>query len=84
MQREMQACLEPLPKTEASFVEPIECLSVSPTLGARTGYGAAEDEANGPEAGLAVLDGIDPEAGSAYQPRWAVRALTSSNRREDT
>jgi len=59
-------------------------VSVSPTLGTRTGYRAAEDEANGPEARLAVPDGIDPEAGSAYQPRWAVRALTSCNCREDT
>jgi len=84
MQREMQACLELLPKTEASFVEPIECLSVSLTLGTRTAYRRADDEANGPEARLAVPDGIDPEAGSAYQPRWAVRALTSCNCREDT
>src|SRR5712664_1290268 len=29
MQREMQARLESLPKTEASFIEPMECLSVS-------------------------------------------------------
>src|SRR6266513_3128944 len=29
MQREMRARLESLPKTEASFVEPMECLSVS-------------------------------------------------------
>ena len=31
-------------------------------------------EARGPEAGLAVLDGIDPDDVSAYQPYWAVRA----------
>jgi DNA ligase D-like protein (predicted ligase) len=29
MQRKMQACLASLPRTEASFVEPMECLSVS-------------------------------------------------------
>jgi ATP-dependent DNA ligase len=29
MQREMQARLEALPGTEASFIEPMECLSVS-------------------------------------------------------
>jgi hypothetical protein len=29
MQREMRARLESLPKTEASFIEPMECLSVS-------------------------------------------------------
>ena len=70
----MQACLEPLPKTEASFVEPIECLSVSPTLGTRTGYAAAIAETNGPEAGLALLDTIALDAVSGYQPYWAVRA----------
>lgn len=47
---------------------------ISPTLGTRTGYAAAAGEANGPEAGLAVLDKIDPEEVSAYQPYWAVRA----------
>jgi RNA polymerase sigma-70 factor (ECF subfamily) len=31
-------------------------------------------EANGPEAGLAALDGIDPRDISVYQPYWAVRA----------
>ncbi len=29
MQREMRARLESLPKTEASFVEPMDCLAVS-------------------------------------------------------
>jgi hypothetical protein len=29
MQREIRARLDSLPKTEASFVEPMECLSVS-------------------------------------------------------
>jgi predicted RNA polymerase sigma factor len=47
---------------------------VSPTMGTRTGYAAAVGEARGPEAGLAVLDEIDPEAASVYQPYWAVRA----------
>ena len=51
-----------------------QLLRVSPTLGTRTGYAAAVAEANGPEAGLAVLDGIDPEEVSVYQPYWAVRA----------
>ena len=32
MQREMRARLESLPKTEASFIEPMECLSVSKLL----------------------------------------------------
>ena len=51
-----------------------QLVRISPTLGTRTGYAAAVGEANGPEAGLAVLDGIDPDAVSAYQPYWAVRA----------
>jgi RNA polymerase sigma-70 factor (ECF subfamily) len=51
-----------------------QLIRISPTLGTRTGYAAAVAEANGPEAGLAVLDGIDPGDVSAYQPYWAVRA----------
>ena len=47
---------------------------LSPTSGRRTGYAAALAEANGAEEGLAVLDAIDQDAGSAYQPYWAVRA----------
>ena len=51
-----------------------QLIGISPTLGTRTGYAAAVGEANGPEPGLAVLDGIDPDDISAYQPYWAVRA----------
>jgi len=51
-----------------------QLVRISPTLGTRTGYAAAIAEARGPEAGLAVLDGIDPDDISAYQPYWAVRA----------
>ena len=47
---------------------------VSPTLGNLTGYAAAIAEANGAEAGLAVLDAIAVGAVSGYQPYWAVRA----------
>ncbi|MCU1241229.1 MAG: sigma-70 region 2 family protein [Candidatus Acidoferrum typicum] len=47
---------------------------ISPALGTRVGYAAAVAEAEGPEAGLAVLDPIAPDAGSHYQPYWAVRA----------
>jgi predicted RNA polymerase sigma factor len=50
-----------------------QLILISPTLGSRTGYAAAVAEAAGPEAGLAVLDGIDPNDVSAYQPYWAVR-----------
>jgi predicted RNA polymerase sigma factor len=56
----------------AIFYEQLIC--ISPTLGTRTGYAAAVSEANGPEAGLAVLDGIALEDVSGYQPYWAVRA----------
>jgi predicted RNA polymerase sigma factor len=51
-----------------------QLIRISPTLGTRTGYAAAVGEANGPEAGLAVLDGIDMDGVSVYQPYWAVRA----------
>jgi predicted RNA polymerase sigma factor len=51
-----------------------QLVRISPALGTRTGYAAAVGEANGPESGLMVLDGIDPDAVSAYQPYWAVRA----------
>ena len=51
-----------------------QLIRISPTLGTRIGYAAAAGEANGPEAGLAVLDGIDPDDVSDYQPYWAVRA----------
>jgi RNA polymerase sigma-70 factor (ECF subfamily) len=47
---------------------------ISSTLGRRTGYAAALAEADRAEQGLAVLDAIDKDAVSAYQPYWAVRA----------
>jgi predicted RNA polymerase sigma factor len=51
-----------------------QLIRISPTLGARIGYAAAVGEANGPQAGLAALDGIGRDAASRYQPYWAVRA----------
>lgn len=51
-----------------------QLLRVSPALGTQAGYAAAVGEANGPEAGLAVLESIAPDAVSHYQPYWAVRA----------
>jgi predicted RNA polymerase sigma factor len=51
-----------------------QLLRISPALGTRAGYAAAVAEANGPEAGLAVLDSIDLDAVLHYQPYWAVRA----------
>ena len=47
---------------------------ISPSIGRQTGYAAALAEANGAERGLAVLDAIDQDTVSAYQPYWAVRA----------
>jgi RNA polymerase sigma-70 factor (ECF subfamily) len=49
-------------------------IRISPTLGTRTGYAAALAEANGPQAGLAVLNAIESDSISSYQPYWAVRA----------
>jgi RNA polymerase sigma-70 factor (ECF subfamily) len=51
-----------------------QLIRISPTLGTRTGYAAAVAEAKRPEEGLAILDGIDVDAVSGYQPYWAVRA----------
>src|SRR5579863_1431423 len=51
-----------------------QLVRLSPTLGTRTGYAAAVAEARGPEAGLAVLDAIDLDSVSGYQPYWAARA----------
>jgi predicted RNA polymerase sigma factor len=51
-----------------------QLLRISPALGTRAGYAAAVAEANGPEAGLAILESIDPDTVSHYQPYWAVRA----------
>jgi predicted RNA polymerase sigma factor len=51
-----------------------QLIRISPTLGRLTGYAAALAEATGPQAGVAVLDGLEPEAVSCYQPYWAVRA----------
>jgi len=56
----------------AAFYE--QLIRTSPTLGRRTAYAAVVAEANGAEKGLAVLDSIDQDAVSAYQPYWAVRA----------
>jgi predicted RNA polymerase sigma factor len=49
-------------------------MRTSPALGTRAGYAAAVAELKGPAAGLAVLESIDADAGSHYQPYWAVRA----------
>src|SRR6516165_6881357 len=51
-----------------------QLLRISPAHGTQAGYAAAVAEANGPEAGLAVLESMDQGAVSHYQPYWAVRA----------
>ena len=51
-----------------------QLIHISPALGTQAAYAAAVAEANGPEAGLAVLESIDPDAVAHYQPYWAVRA----------
>jgi predicted RNA polymerase sigma factor len=51
-----------------------QLVRISPALGTRVGYAAALAEAEGPEAGLAALEPIAPEAVLHYQPYWAVRA----------
>jgi predicted RNA polymerase sigma factor len=51
-----------------------QLIRISPALGTQTGYAAALAEASGPERGLAVLDAINLDAVSRYQPYWAVRA----------
>ena len=56
----------------AQFYEQLNRLS--PSTGRQTAYAAALAEASGAEVGLAVLDAIDQDAISDYQPYWAVRA----------
>ena len=51
-----------------------QLLRISPALGTQASYAAALAEANDPAAGLAVLELMDPDAVSDYQPYWAVRA----------
>ena len=51
-----------------------QLLHISPTLGRMTGHSAALAEVSGPQAGLSVLDAIDQQFVSCYQPYWAVRA----------
>jgi RNA polymerase sigma-70 factor (ECF subfamily) len=51
-----------------------QLVRTSPTLGSRIGHAAAVAEANGPEAGMKLLENVGAETVSAYQPYWAVRA----------
>lgn len=56
----------------ASFYQSL--VRLAPTLGARVGHAAAAAEVNGPEAGLALVNEIEPAVVATYQPYWAVRA----------
>jgi RNA polymerase sigma-70 factor (ECF subfamily) len=47
---------------------------VAPSLGAAVGRAAAHAESESAKAGLSLLDAIDAEAVTSYQPYWAVRA----------
>ncbi|HEV8333555.1 MAG TPA: DUF6596 domain-containing protein [Steroidobacteraceae bacterium] len=51
-----------------------QLVSVAPSLGAAVGRAAAHAESESAKAGLSLLDAIDAEAVTSYQPYWAVRA----------
>ena len=51
-----------------------QLVQVAPSLGAAVGRAAAHAEAKSTEAGLALLDEIESESVTSYQPYWAVRA----------
>jgi RNA polymerase sigma-70 factor (ECF subfamily) len=46
---------------------------VAPSIGASVARAAAHGEVRGAQAGLALLEQIDPESVLCYQPYWAVR-----------
>ncbi len=48
-------------------------LAMRPSVGAGVARAAAVLEAEGPEASLAALDGLDRSSVAGYQPYWAVR-----------
>jgi RNA polymerase sigma-70 factor (ECF subfamily) len=62
-----------------------QLVQVAPSLGAAVGRAAAYAEAKSAEAGLALLDEIDAESVTSYQPYWAVRAhlLSQLGRKRD-
>lgn len=49
-------------------------VDVAPSLGATVGRAAAHAESESAKAGLSMLDEIDSDAVTSYQPYWAVRA----------
>jgi RNA polymerase sigma-70 factor (ECF subfamily) len=60
-------------------------IAIAPTLGSRVALAAAIGGADGAEAGLRALDGIEDPALPRFQPGWATRAhlLAEAGRRED-
>lgn len=49
-------------------------LHFAPTIGNRVGHAVCVADADGPAAGLALLDRIEPARVAQYQPYWAARA----------
>jgi RNA polymerase sigma-70 factor (ECF subfamily) len=61
-------------------------VSVAPTLGARVALAATIGRVDGPDAGLAALEGIVDGAARRFQPAWATRAhvLADAGRANET
>jgi RNA polymerase sigma-70 factor (ECF subfamily) len=51
-----------------------QLLAMAPTTGAQLGYAVAVAESQGPDAGLALLQGLPADALVSYQPYWVTRA----------
>lgn len=51
-----------------------QLVAISPTIGARVGQGVATAELLSPQAGIAILDELEPGKVKNYQPYWAARA----------
>jgi RNA polymerase sigma-70 factor (ECF subfamily) len=62
-----------------------QLVHVAPSLGATVGRAAAHAEAKSAAAGLALLDEIEAQAVTSYQPYWAVRAhlLSELSRKQE-
>lgn len=58
----------PLTMLHASLV------ALAPTIGNMIGYALAVADAEGPAAGLGILDQLPPDRVGAYQPYWTARA----------
>jgi predicted RNA polymerase sigma factor len=60
-----------------------QLVQVAPSLGAAVARAAAHAEATNAETGLALLDQIDRDSVTSYQPYWAVRAHLLRELRRD-